>query len=200
MFLPIYLAHLALFISQASAWLPEEQKHIFSTNGNNLFSHNETALGNKTSKRWLPASGKIRGVNLGSLFVFEPWLAQTEWSNMGCGAYASEFDCVSALGQNQANVVFQSHWNTWITQDDISQMQSYGLNTVRIPVGYWMMEEIVYTDSEHFPQGGLGYLERVCGWASDAGFYIIIDMHGAPGAQVAQNPDTGQVRYISVTI
>ena len=55
-----------------------------------------------------------------------------------------------------------------------------------------MMESIVY-DSEHFPQGGLTYLERVCGWASDAGFYIIIDMHGAPGAQVVQNSDTGQV-------
>jgi glucan endo-1,6-beta-glucosidase len=198
MFLAIYLGFLALLASQASAWFPEEQKHIFSTEGKNLFSHNETAQGNATSKRWLQASGKIRGVNLGSLFVFEPWLAGTEWSNMGCGAYSSEFDCVSALGQNQANAVFQNHWNTWITQNDITQMQSYGLNTIRIPVGYWMMESIVYSGSEHFPQGGLQYLEQVCGWASDAGFYIIIDMHGAPGAQVAQNPDTGQVSYFSL--
>ena len=72
-------------------------------------------------------------------------------------------------------------------------MQSYGLNTIRIPVGYWILESIVYSDSEHFPQGGFSYLERLCGWASDAGFYIIIDMHGAPGAQVPTNPDTGQV-------
>jgi len=198
MFLPIYLALLALFVSQTSAWFPEEQKHIFSADGKNLFSPNGTADGNTTSKRWLQASGKIRGVNLGSLFVFEPWLAGTEWSNMGCGASLSEFDCVTALGQDQANAVFQNHWNTWITKNDITQMQSYGLNTIRIPVGYWMMESIVYTDSEHFPQGGLNFLEQVCGWASDAGFYIIIDMHGAPGAQVAQNPDTGQVSYISV--
>jgi len=192
MFLPIYLALLALFVSQTSAWFPEEQKHILSADGKNLFSHNGTADGNTTSKRWLQASGKIRAVNLGSLFVFEPWLAGTEWSNMGCGASLSEFDCVTALGQDQANAVFQNHWNTWITKNDITQMQSYGLNTIRIPVGYWMMESIVYTDSEHFPQGGLNFLEQVCGWASDAGFYIIIDMHGAPGAQVAQNPDTGQ--------
>jgi hypothetical protein len=72
-------------------------------------------------------------------------------------------------------------------------MQSYGLNTIRIPVGYWMDESLVYADSEHFPQGGLHYLSQLCGWASDAGFYIIIDMHGAPGAQVAANEDTGQV-------
>ncbi|KAH8651919.1 glycoside hydrolase superfamily [Tricladium varicosporioides] len=180
---------LILFASYSSAWLPGEDRGIFNQSDINLFDISFST--NITLTRWQPASGKIRGVNLGSLFVVEPWLASREWSNMGCGQYNSEFDCVSALGQGQANVVFQNHWNTWITIDDIRQMQSYGLNTIRIPVGYWMMEEIVYS-SEHFPQGGLAYLERICGWASDAGFYIIIDMHGAPGAQVPTNPFTGQ--------
>ncbi|KAJ1557696.1 hypothetical protein HK405_015385 [Cladochytrium tenue] len=71
-------------------------------------------------------------------------------------------------------------------------MVAYGINTVRIPVGYWMMESIVYSDSEHFPQGGIDYLKKVCGYASDRGLYIIIDLHGAPGAQVEENADTGQ--------
>ncbi|KAF4631752.1 hypothetical protein G7Y89_g6378 [Cudoniella acicularis] len=180
----------SLLVSQASAWLPGEHKEIYGRDGTNLF--NITRPTGVDSKRWLQASGKIRGVNLGSMFVFEPWIASTEWSNMGCGSYASEFDCVSGLGQTQANTVFQNHWNTWITQDDISQMQSYGLNTIRVPVGYWMMESLVYSNSEHFPQGGFNFLERLCGWASNAGFFIIIDMHGAPGAQVANNADTGQ--------
>jgi len=157
---------------------------------------------------WLPASGKIRGVNLGSLFVFEPVWGENEWSNMGCGSYQSEFDCVNGLGQSAANSAFQGHWANWITQDDISLMTSYGLNTIRIPVGYWMDESsmqfrslyllprsanlfllsriaqyhvaflgilletaltflvlIVVYSSEHFPQGGIAYLEKVCGWA-----------------------------------
>jgi hypothetical protein len=178
----------------ASAWLPGQNKTIVAHDGTNLFDSTPGYYRNSTkNKRWSPSSGKIRGVNLGSMFVFEPWLAESAWSSMGCGSYNSEFDCVSGLGQTQANTVFQSHWASWITQSDISQMQSYGLNTIRIPVGYWMYESIVYSDSEHFPQGGIGYLERVCGWASNAGFYIIIDMHGAPGAQVATNADTGQV-------
>jgi hypothetical protein len=191
--MPLLLTLLASLILPASAWLPGEHKDIYARDGTNLF--NTSAVPSDSSdKRWLPASGKIRGVNLGSLFVMEPWMASTEWSNMGCGSYASEFDCVSGLGQSQANSAFQSHWGSWITQSDISQMQSYGLNTIRIPVGYWLDESIVYADSEHFPQGGLSYLSQVCGWASDAGLYIIIDMHGAPGAQVATNADTGQVR------
>lgn len=118
---------------------------------------------------------------------------------MGCGGQASEFDCVSHLGQAQANSAFQTHWDSWITQADIAQMQSYGLNAIRVPVGYWMMESLVYADSEHFPQGGITYLERLCGWASDAGFYIIIDLHGAPGAQQPGNSDTGQVSLIQAS-
>jgi hypothetical protein len=176
----------------AVAWLPGEHRDIYAHDGANLF--NASAVPSAGSdKRWLSESGKIRGVNMGSLFVIEPWMVPDEWEKMGCGNAASEWDCVSALGQSQANTVFQSHWGSWITQSDISEMQSYGLNTIRIPVGYWMDESLVYADSEHFPQGGLHYLSQLCGWASDAGFYIIIDMHGAPGAQVAANEDTGQV-------
>ena len=148
--------------------------------------HNETV-------RWLPSNLPIRGVSLGSQFIVEPWMANDEWNSMGCGGTNSEFDCVSKLGQAQANTAFAKHWGSWTTQADISKMKSFGLNAIRILVGYWIREDLVYSDSEHFPQGGLHYLEQICGWASDAGFYIIIDLHGAPGAQVAKNADTGQV-------
>lgn len=140
---------------------------------------------------WLP-SGKVRGVNLGSLFVFEPWIAESSWSKMGCDKQKSEFDCVSSLGQDKADKAFAQHWNTWITKDDISQMKQYGLNTIRVPVGYWMKEDIVDRDSEHFPKGGFEYLARLCGWARDEGLYVVIDLHGAPGAQTPKNPFTGQ--------
>ena len=120
-------------------------------------------------------------------------MASDEWNSMGCADQASEFDCVSKLGQAPANAAWAKHWSTWTTKDDITKMKSYGLNAIRIPVGYWIRENLVYSDSEHFPQGGLTYLEQICGWASDAGLYIVIDLHGAPGAQVKGNADTGQV-------
>lgn len=174
-----------------SAWLPGEHKSLVARDGQNLF--NNDTVPSSYSKRWLPASGKIRGVNLGSQFIVEPWMASNEWNNnMGCNNACSEFDCVSALGQSQADSVWAAHWARWITQDDINEMVSYGLNTIRIPVGYWIDESLKY-DSEHFPNGGLAYLEQICGWASDAGMYIIIDLHGAPYAQDPQQPFTGQV-------
>jgi glucan endo-1,6-beta-glucosidase len=159
---------LSLGTSVVQAWMPSDRSLFGNATQNAGWVESPAGQG-RTVKRYLPASGKIRGVNLGALFIVEPWMASQEWSQMGCGSANSEFDCVSALGQSAANSAFQGHWSRWITQDDITTISSYGLNTIRIPVGYWMDESTVYGDSEHFPQGGIDYLEKVCGWASDQG-------------------------------
>lgn len=107
--------------SLVKAWLPTDQGRSLSafTNGNTT---------------------KIRGVNLGSHFIVEPWMAYSEWVNtMGCkdssgNQYRSEWDCVQGLGQDAANEVFKKHWQTWITEEDISTMAEYGLNTIYIAV------------------------------------------------------------------
>lgn len=59
-------------------------------------------------------------------------MASSEWSSMGCGDYKSEWDCVKGIGQDAANAAFKTHWQTWITKDDITRMVSYGLNTIRV--------------------------------------------------------------------
>ncbi|KAI1077189.1 glycoside hydrolase family 5 protein [Whalleya microplaca] len=142
------------------------------------------------SKRWLP-DGKIRGVNLGSQFIIEKWMANDEWSkNMGCGDTSDEWSCVQKLGQEGADSVFKKHWDSWITQDDIKQIKSLGLNTIRIPVGFWIKEDLVHSD-EYYPKGGLYYLDRIVGWASDVGLYTIIDLHAAPGSQAKNEEFTG---------
>lgn len=135
--LPTFLTLLP-FLTVASAWMPGVDKQILAQDGTDLF--NTTSV-SSIRKRTIPAN-KIRGVNLGSQFVFEPWIAESEWSATGCAGQQSEFDCVSAVGQAAANTNFQAHWARWITQDDINLMKSYSLNTIRVPVGYWMKEVI----------------------------------------------------------
>lgn len=65
----------ALLTALAAAWFPGKEKDIFALDGQNLFNLTNT---NTTGKRRLPASGMIRGVNMGSLFVFEKWLVNDE--------------------------------------------------------------------------------------------------------------------------
>ncbi|KAF9696466.1 hypothetical protein EKO04_005538 [Ascochyta lentis] len=137
----------------------------------------------------LPAH-KIRGVNLGSLFIVEPWMSSGTWKDMGCGDAASEWDCVAALGQDKANAAFQKHWDTFITADDFERMREYGLNTVRIPVGHWFVEETI-APGENWPRGGMKYLDKVAGLAASKNISVILDLHGAPGVQVPNNAFTG---------
>lgn len=172
------IAFFFLFATVTHAWLPAD-RGLFKGKG-------------RLSKPRYPGSEKIRGVNLGSLFVVEPWMIQKEWTAMGCAGTNSEFDCVKALGQAEANAAFQHHWNNWFTEHDMDTMVSFGLNTLRIPLGFWMDESLVYSD-EHFPQGALPALEKVCNWAAKRGFYVILEMHGAPGAQTAWQAFTGKV-------
>ncbi|CAF9929279.1 MAG: hypothetical protein GOMPHAMPRED_005357 [Gomphillus americanus] len=185
------LSAIAALLPFTLAWLPHEAG-ITNLEGRDLF---QTQLVNETesdpAKRWLPNKTPIRGVNLGSQFIIEPWMASTEWSSMGCGSSKSEFDCVTLLGQESADAAFANHWNSWITQSDIKKMASYSLNTIRIPLGYWIFEGIKY-DSEHFPEGALNYLGDIVEWAADEGFYIVLNLHGAPFAQDAKQPFTGQ--------
>ncbi|KAF2973564.1 hypothetical protein GQX73_g69 [Xylaria multiplex] len=142
------------------------------------------------SRRWLLGDDKIRGVNLGSLFIIEEWFAKDEWASMGCKGYYDEWSCVKALGQEAANAAWDTHWKSWVTQSDITKIASYGLNTIRIPIGFWIKEDLVLSD-EYYPRGGLKYLDRLVGWARDAGLYIIMDLHGAPGSQSPNEEFTG---------
>lgn len=106
-------AALLLSFHQVYAWLPTDESR-------NLSAFSATG------------TDKIRGVNLGSSFIVEKWMSYGEWNDMGCGQYQSEWGCVQGIGQDAANQAFKKHWQTWITQDDISKMISYGLNTIRV--------------------------------------------------------------------
>lgn len=132
----------------------------------------------------------MRGVNLGSQFIIEPWMAYDEFNSMGCGDQDDEWSCVQHLGQDAADAAFATHWDTWITKEDIVEIASFGLNTVRIPVGFWIKEDLVQAN-ESFPRGALPYLDQIVSWCSDAGLYVIIDLHAGPGGQAISQQFTG---------
>ncbi|KAI0200221.1 glycoside hydrolase family 5 protein [Astrocystis sublimbata] len=181
-----------LFLAGAAyAWLPQDR---------DLAAFNMTARFDKLGKRFEPSLpdgvNKIRGVNFGTWLISEPFFMDNEWNNvMGCNGAASEFDCIlSNYGNDRAagDAAFEQHWETWITPEDVQSVYDNGLNTIRIPIGYWSHKELV-NDSEHFPDGDkmLPYLDAVVKKASELGIYVIIDLHGAPGGQ-QQDVFTGQ--------
>ncbi|CEJ82351.1 Putative Glucan 1,3-beta-glucosidase [[Torrubiella] hemipterigena] len=191
------LAASALMATAVHAWMPQDQE---------LAAFNMTARFEQLGKRFKPtlASGinKIRGVNFGGWLISEPWMMKNEWrNNMGCykGDYesASEFDCMkdfySGTNRDLGNQRFENHWRDWINADTVQSVHDVGLNTIRIPIGYWSYVDIVDKNSEPFADGNrmLPYLDKVVQKAADLGIYVIIDFHGAPGGQ-QQDVFTGQ--------
>jgi hypothetical protein len=174
------LATLLACVTIVSAWLPAHKVEAEKRAKRHLHHHHHvgsSATSHKELiKRWTPTNGEpIRGINLGSFLIFEQWLATNRWATMGCGSTPSERECTAMLGQSAANAAFQAHWASWINETDIGAMSSYGLNTIRIPIGYWINEDLV-SPGDTFPQGGLEYLENICNLAANYGFYVIIDL------------------------
>ncbi|KAI0332704.1 glycoside hydrolase family 5 protein [Cubamyces sp. BRFM 1775] len=142
---------------------------------------------------------KIYGVNLGGWYalVLEPWMLPAEWAAMGgqsCSNCAdcigSEFALVQAYPQT-ADKLFAKHWSTWFTQDDVNQLRAAGINTVRIPLGYWIVEQLVDRKTEFYPRGGIKQLQRGLQMLKDAGIQAILDHHAPPGVQTPGQSFTG---------
>ncbi|CAI5744173.1 unnamed protein product [Peronospora destructor] len=83
-----------------------------------------------------------RGANLGGWLVTEQWMTwdsclwhgvPDEVKNQG------EFAIMKFLGHEDGDRRFDEHRRTWFTEYDVAEMKQFGLNTVRVPVGYWIM-------------------------------------------------------------
>ena len=66
--------------------------------------------------------------------------------------------------------------STWYNASDFTQMAAYGLNTVRIPLGFWTVDALIGTD-EHYPTGSWSYVRQVCAWAK-----AVSDSVGSPAS------------------
>ncbi|KAJ2773718.1 hypothetical protein IWQ57_001167 [Coemansia nantahalensis] len=124
----------------------------------------------------------IRGVNLGGLFVLEPWITPSlfkQWDSNN-PYVVDEWTYCGALGKDECHRRLTAHWGAWVTEADIRELASYGLNHVRIPIGYWAF---TVKDDEPYVQGQVPFLERVLGWVGKYGLNAVIDLHGVPGSQ-----------------
>ncbi|KAH9087524.1 hypothetical protein Ae201684P_000927 [Aphanomyces euteiches] len=86
----------------------------------------------------------LRGVNLGSWLVVEYWMSKQSpiWKDVPEDvANGGEHRVMAYLGHDKGDARFRAHRDSWITAADIAEIASYGLNTVRVPVGWWIMPE-----------------------------------------------------------
>jgi glucan 1,3-beta-glucosidase len=93
---------------------------------------------------------------------------------------ADEWHLCNALGKQECLSTLNDHWSTFYTRSDFLAMKAAGLNSVRIPLGYWAVDLLDY---EPYVSGQYPYLVQAVQWAKEMGFTVMVDIHGAPGSQ-----------------
>lgn len=92
-----------------------------------------------------------------------------------------DFQLANGYGHAKAKQVLEEHRNSFITIDDFYFLSRHGINTVRIPVGWWIAFDP--DPPAPFVGGALAALDNAFSWAETYNIKCIIDLHAAPGSQ-----------------
>lgn len=91
--------------------------------------------------------GFMKGINLGG------WLSQ-------CGDKYND-----------------EHYSTFITIEDIKEIVTYGVDHVRLPIDY----NVIQNEDGTFIESGFGYIDKCLEWCNSFGCNIVIDLHKTCG-------------------
>lgn len=117
----------------------------------------------------------LHGVNLGGWLMPEGYILQAP--NRGVRFFEKAF--AGAYGQKELDRFYQRFRDTFIQRADIRRIADMGLNCLRVPFHYKLLEKRAGVMDPR----GFVYLDRVVEWADENGMGVILDLHGAPGAQ-----------------
>lgn len=80
---------------------------------------------------------------------------------------------------SQYCVASKEHFDSFITEADIAQIASWGMDHVRLPIDYMVLED----DDRPFEykEEGFFYVDQCIDWCEKHNLNIILDLHRAPG-------------------
>jgi hypothetical protein len=121
----------------------------------------------------------LRGTNLGNWLVQEGYMFKLEHGPQSSREIESLTN--ELIGPDAAAKFWNEYRDRYITRDDIQFIKQAGFNSIRVPFHY---KFFLADDAE-----GFRLLDRVIAWSQEAGLYVILDMHCAPGGQTGTNID-----------
>ncbi|KAE8878293.1 hypothetical protein PF005_g7431 [Phytophthora fragariae] len=136
---------------------------------------------------------KSRGVNLGGWLVAEHWMSVDAafWGGVDDRvANSGEYSTITkAASPDDVRVKIGSHHAAFISEVDIQQIAAAGLNTVRVPVGFWILGYDNHDPSNQrewqaYTRGTIVYLDQLIrSWAIKYNVAVLISLHAAKGSQ-----------------
>jgi len=117
----------------------------------------------------------IKGLNLGSWLLMEGYILGGR--NIAESLFKEKFKKI--YGQKELQNFECAFRNNFITENDFRNISAMGVNSIRVPFNYRLIEKKPYSYCEE----GFSYLKKVLRWADRYKLGIILDLHAAAGAQ-----------------
>ena len=132
-----------------------------------------------------PFNEQVRGVNIGSWMVLEPWITPSMFYQF-LGKDVNEtamdqFSFCKVLGPEEANKQMRRHWDTWVTREDLEFLASRGINSLRLPIGDFQYN--VYPPYHGCFDGSLEKIDWLLDTAYELGMNVLLDVHAVRGSQ-----------------
>ncbi len=133
--------------------------------------------------RWVRPDGSqidLKGVNLGNWLLLEFWMMGQRSKVMDdqCTLEAKFDERFGYAGRERLMKLFRDNW---ITARDWDMMSRFGLNMVRLPFIWSLVED--EKNPRHLRADAWHYLDEAINQAEARGMYVILDLHGAVGSQ-----------------
>ena len=71
----------------------------------------------------------------------------------------------------------KEHYDSFIHKEDIEKIASWGVDHVRLPIDYNLIED---ADGKELEQG-YGYIDNALNWCGEAGLNLVLDLHKTAG-------------------
>lgn len=140
-------------------------------------------------RRFVDASGNdfvLHGIGLGNWLVPEGYMLRFTRA-----LAPHEIDAVirSLTSPAEAERFWADFRDSYITRADIDFIARAGFTAIRVPFDW----KLFAADADPPVMQGPGWalIDRLLGWAREAGLRVILDMHAAPGGQTGVNHDDG---------
>ena len=121
----------------------------------------------------------LNAMNFGNWMVMEGYMMNS--SNQAPDQHTWKQKLTTLLGSLNTATFYDTWLRNHVTRADINRVQTWGFNSVRLPLHYEYFVNAGTPDV--WNDQGFTILDSVISWCAAAGVYAIIDLHAAPGGQ-----------------
>jgi endoglucanase len=123
----------------------------------------------------------LRGCNLGNWLLNELWMMDMRGPDEPKDHWQIEELLQQRFGAEEKERLLTLYRENWIKPRDFDIIKSWGFNVVRLPFYYDLLEDDAAPGQ--LRPDAFKWLDRAVNMATQAGIYVILDLHGAPGGQ-----------------